>query len=129
MSFQNTLLRFKSRYTRMHDCILFKSNTENVIPSNPNNVAWNLSSWNLTNEELQILSYGLNDSLAAHLSSDDALPSIESVWYQLTRKNFLKDNCHYINRIKNCQQAFICSLIDLDNWKVFKYKKQLPVTK
>ena len=64
---------------------------------NPNHVAWNLSSQYLTNEEYDILWYGLNLGLATNLSCNDVLPSMDSVCDQLTRKNVPKENYHSIN--------------------------------
>ena len=64
---------------------------------NPNHVVWNLSSQYLTNEEYDILWYGLNLGLATNLNCNDVLPSMDSVCDQLTRKNVPKENYHSIN--------------------------------
>ena len=119
----------KSRHARKCNCLLNKNNAENGIQSNPNNVVWNLSSRSLANEEYDVLSYGLNLGLATNLSCNDVLPSMESVWDQLTRNNFLKENYHSINRAKNSLRAFAFNLINLDNQKVFKGKRKLQVIK
>ena len=95
-----------SRHARKCNCLLNKNNAENGIQSNPNNVVWNLSSRSLANEEYDVLSYGLNLGLATNLSCNDVLPSMESVWDQLTRNNFLKENYHSINRAKNFCRKF-----------------------
>ena len=60
----------KSRYARKYNCLLNKNSAENGIQSNPNNVVWNLSSRSLTNEEYDVLSYGLNHGLATNLATD-----------------------------------------------------------
>ena len=96
----------KSRHARKCNCLLNKNNAENGIQSNPNNVVWNLSSRSLTNEEYNVLSYGLNNGLATSLSCNCRLISMESVWDQLTRNNFLKENYHSINRAKNFCRKF-----------------------
>ena len=93
------------------------------------NVVWNLSSRNLTNEEFDVLSYGLNHGLATNLSCNDVLPSMGSVWDQLTRKNLLKENYHSINQAKNCLRALAFNLIHLDSQKVFKDKRKLHTIK
>ena len=112
---------------RKYNCLLIKSNAENGIQSNPNNIVWNLRSRNLANEKYDVLSYGLNHGLATNLSCDDVLPSMKSVWAQLTRDNLLKGNYHSINRAKNCLRALNFNLIDLDNQKVFKDKRKVQV--
>ena len=119
----------KSRHARKYNCLLSKSNAENSIQSNPDNVVWNLSSWNLTNEENDVLSHGLNHGLATNLSCNDVLSSMESVWDQLTRSSLLKENYHSINRTKNCMWGLAFNLIDLDYERVFKDKKKLQIIK
>ena len=57
----------KSRHARKYNCLLHKSNVENGIQSNPNNVVWNLALSNLANEEYDVLSYSLNHGLATNL--------------------------------------------------------------
>ena len=59
------------RHARQYNCLLNKSNAENGIQSNPNNVVWNLSSRNVTDEDYGVLMYGLNRGLAASLSCND----------------------------------------------------------
>ena len=118
-----------SRHARKCNCLLNKNNAENGIQSNPNNVVWNLSSRSLANEEYDVLSYGLNLGLATNLSCNDVLPSMESVWDQLTRNNFLKENYHSINRAKKSPRAIAFNLINLDNQKVFKDKRKLQIIK
>ena len=119
----------KSRHARKYNCLLNKSNAENGIQSNPKNVAWNLSSQNLANEEDDVLSYDLNNSLATNLSCNDVLPSMESVWDQLTRNNLLKENYHSINQAKSCLRALAFNLIHFNNQEVFKDKRKLQVIK
>ena len=119
--------KVKSRHARKCNCFLSKSNAENDIQSNPNNVVWNLSSRNLINEEYDVLSYSLNHGLTTNLSCNDVLPSMESVWDQLARNSLLKENYHSI--AKNCLRALAFNLINFDNQKVFKDKKKLQVIK
>ena len=112
----------KSCHARKHNCLLNKCNAENGIQSNPKNVVQNLSSRNKTNEVYDVLLYALNHGHATNFSSKDVLPSIESVWDQLSRNNLLKENCYSINRAKNCLRALVSNLIDLDNQNVLKMK-------
>ena len=75
------------------------------------------------------MSYGLSNGLATSLSCNDVLISMDSVWDQLTRNNFLKENYHSINRAKNSPRAIAFNLINLDNQKVFKDKRKLQIIK
>ena len=119
----------KSCHARKYNCLLNKSNTEYGIQSTSNNAVWNLSSRNLTNKEYDVLLYGSSHGLATNPSCNDVLPSVGSVWYQLTRNNVLKENYHSFNPAKNCLRALAFNLIDVDNQKVSKDKRKLQVTK
>ena len=57
------------------------------------------------------------------------LPSIESVWDQLTRNSLLKENYHSVNYHSIILRELAFNLIDLDNQKVFKDKKKIQVIK
>ena len=109
------VVEVKSCHARKYNCLLNK------------NVVCNLSSGDLTNEEYEVLLYGLNHGLATNLSCNDVLPSMESVWDQLARNSLLKENYHSI--AKNCLRALAFNLINFDNQKVFKDKKKLQVIK
>ena len=119
----------KSCHARKCNCLLNKSNAEYGIQSTSNNAVWNLSSRNLTNKEYDVLLYGSSHGLATNPSCNDVLPSVGSVWYQLTRNNVLKENYHSFNPAKNCLRALAFNLIDVDNQKVSKDKRKLQVTK
>ena len=119
----------KSRHVRKYNCLLNKSKAGNVIQSNPKNVVWNFSSRHLTSEEYDFLWHGLNHDLSTNLRCNEVLPSVESVWDQLTRNSLLTENYHSINGAKNCLRALAFNLINLDNQKVLKDKRKLQVIK
>ena len=123
------VVQVKCCHARKYNCLLSKSNAESGIQSNPNNVVWNISSPNLTREEFDVLSYGLNHGFATNFSCNDILPSMESIWDQLIRNSLFRENCHSINCAKNSMRALASNLIDLDNQRVFKDKKKLQFIK
>ena len=83
----------------------------------------------MTNDEYDVLSYGLNHSIASKHYTNDVLPCMESVWDQLTRNKLLKDNYYNINRAKNCLRALAFNIIDLEDKRIFKDKKKLEIIK
>ena len=97
----------------------------------PNNTIWNLTARVLSNEEYQVLCYGLNHGLATYQKQNDILASVETVWDQINKKNICKETQNHIERAKNSLRALAFSLIDLDldNYQVFKDKKKLEVIK
>ena len=61
----------KARHARKYNFLFNKISVENGIQSNPNNVVWNSSSRNVTDEDYGVLMYGLNRGLAANLNCND----------------------------------------------------------
>ena len=53
---------------------------EEGVKENPNNTIWNLITRVLSNEEYQVLRYGLNHGLATYQKQNDILAPVESVW-------------------------------------------------
>ena len=54
---------------------------EDGIKKNANNTIWNLVSQTLSNDEYQVLHYGLNHGLATHKKETDILANAESIWH------------------------------------------------
>ena len=97
---------------------LFKKKQEDGLKKNPNNVIWNLTSGILSNEERQVLHYGLNHGIATNLKESDILASAESVWDQISRNNICKESHYHIERAKNSLRALAFNLVDFDNNQV-----------
>ena len=108
---------------------LFKKKQEDGLKKNPNNVIWNLTSGILSNEERQVLHYGLNHGIATNLKESDILASAESVWDQISRNNICKESHDHVETAKNSLRALGFNLIDVDNNQVYKNKKKLEIIK
>ena len=102
---------------------------EEGVKENPNNTIWNLTTRVLSNEEYQVLCYGLNHGLATYQKQNDILASVETVWDQINKKNICKETQNHIERAKNSLRALAFSFIDLDNYEVFKNKRKLAAIK
>ena len=111
------------------DRLFKKKQEEDGLKENPNNVIWNLTSRRLSNEECQILRYGLNHVIATNLKESDILASAESVWDQISRNNICKESHYHVERANNSLQALAFNLIDFDNNQVYKDKKKLEIIK
>ena len=83
----------------------------------------------LSNEECQILRYGLNQGIATNLKESDILASAESVWDQISRNHICKESHYHVKRAKNTLRALAFNLIDFDNNQVYKDKKKLEIIK
>ena len=102
---------------------------EEGVKENPNNTIWDLTTRFLSNEEYQVLRYGLNHGLATYQKQNDTFAFVESVWDQANEKNICKDTQNDIEGDKNSLRALAFSLIDLDNCQVFKDKRNLEIIK
>ena len=111
------------------DRLFKKKKEEDGLKENPNNVIWNLTSRTLSNEEWQILHYGLNHGIATNLKESDILASAESVWDQISRNNICKESHYHVERAKNSLRALAFNLIDFDNNQVYKDKKKPEIIK
>ena len=92
------------------------------------NTIWNLTARVLSNEEYQVLCYGLNHGWAA-CQKTKRNSSVESVCDQIDKKNICKETQNYIEIARNLRRALAFSLIDLDNCQVFRDKKKLEIIK
>ena len=83
------------------DNLFEKKQQEDGLENNPNNIIWNLTSRALSNEEYEVLRYGLNHGLATHQNTSDIIATAESVWDQISRQNLCKETHSHIKRAKN----------------------------
>ena len=111
------------------DRLFNKKQEEDGLKDNPNNVISDLTSRILSNEECQVLRYGLNHGITTSLKESDILASAESVCNQMLRNNICKELHYHVERAKNSLQALAFNLIDFDNNQVYKDKKKLEIIK
>ena len=116
-------------HNKKFDSLSKKKQKEDGIEENPNNIICNLTSRTLSNDEYQVLRYGLNHGLATHQKETDILANAESIWDQINRNNVCKESNNHVERAKNSLRAMTFSLIDLENKQVFKDKKKLDTIK
>ena len=83
----------------------------------------------LSNEEFQILRYGLNHVLATNPKESDILASAESVWDQISRNNIGKESHYHVEKTKNSLRDLAFNLIGFDNKQVYKDEKKLEIIK
>ena len=111
------------------DRLFNKKQEEDGLKDNPNNVISDLTSRILSNEECQVLRYGLNHGITTSLKESDILASPESVCNQMPRNNICKELHYHVERAKNSLEALAFNLIDFDNNQVYKDKKKLEIIK
>ena len=92
---------------------------------NPNELIWNFSGENLTNEEEATLKYGLKHGVANRPNENDIMASAEAFWQQINSKGLCRDGPVFARQAKNQLRALAFNLINLDEKQFFKDKKKL----
>ena len=114
-------------HDKKFDSLCKKKQQEDGIKENPNNTIWNLTSRTLSNDEYQVLRYGLNHGLATHQKETDILANAESIWDQINRNNVCKESNNHVERAKNSLRAMKFSLIEIENKQLFKLLSLLNI--
>ena len=119
----------KVTHNKKLDKLFNKKQEQDGLKENSNNVIWNLTSRILSNEEYQILSYGLNHGIATNLKESGTLASAESVCDQISRNNICKESHYHVERAKNSLESLAFNLIDFGKNQVYKDKRKLEIIK
>ena len=82
---------------------------------NPHRLITNLTDITLTNEEVEVLTLGLNHGVALRPKQEDILPAIEGLFSRIKESQLIKDNYMAPERIKNALRSFAWNLVDLDD--------------
>ena len=73
----------------------------NVIGMKSIGISYSISFKNLSNEQYEVLRYGLNHGLATHQNTSDIVAAAESVWNQINRQSLWKETHSHTERVKN----------------------------
>ena len=96
------------------DKILTDERTQNRIYTNPDVTITSLSSRTLTNEEHEVLKYGLKHGIATKPKENDIFALAEDIYDQINRKELSKENQTSVQRLKNSLGAFTFNILDID---------------
>ena len=118
-----------ARHEKKFDNLLKEKSTKDGTCDNPNQTIWNLSSHVLTNEEYQLLQYGLKHGLASKPRDNDILASAEALWDQIETKNLCKDGAYYQRTAKNSLRAMAFNIINLEDRQIYKDKAKVKIIK
>ena len=73
----------------------------NVIGMKSIGISYSISFKNLSNEQYEVLRYGLNHGLATHQNTSDIVAAAESVWDEIYRQSLWKETHSHMERAKN----------------------------
>ena len=95
------------------DSVIKEKNKENKIQENLNPVATNLSSHDLSNEELSILKFGLKHGLATRPNESNILSYTKDIWEQIEKANICCNEMCSKAKIKNSLRGLAFNLIKI----------------
>ena len=73
----------------------------NVIGMKSIGISYSISFKSLSNEQYEVLRYGLNHGLATDQNTSDTVAAAESVWDQINRQSLWKETYSHMERAKN----------------------------
>ena len=115
------------RHQKKLDSLIKEKNKENNIHENPNPVVTNLSSHDLSNEELSILKFGLKHGLATRPNESDILSYAEDIWEQIEKANICRSEMYSKAKIKNALRGFAFNLINIDETGIFRDSNKVRI--
>ena len=96
---------------------------------NPNKLITNLADIELSNEEVEILTLGLNHGLALRPREEEIIPAIEGLFYRLKESNVIKKNYMATERVKYALRSFAYNILDLEDKNFYKDSKKTKIIK
>ena len=116
----------KKTHNKKFDSLYKKKQQEDGIKENPNNTIWNLTSQTFSNDEYQVLSYGLNHGWQ-HIKKRHSCKFRIDLGSNYLLKKVCKETNNHVERAKTSLRAMAFSLIDLENKQISKDKKKLDI--
>ena len=97
------------------------------IHNNPNDLITNLTNVTLSNNEIEILKYGLKHGLAIRPKESEMIVIMEDIYEQILWYNAIKDSYISQERLKTALKAFTFNYLDIDDKRYIQDSKSLKV--
>ena len=123
------LQKAREIHDKKFDRLLFDKRIREGICSNPNTLITNLTSFDLTDEEVEILKYGLKHGIAIRPKEPEMFAIAEDIWNQISTKNAYKDNFSSPQRIMTLLRGFTFNYLSIDDKQYSIDKKRLDTLK
>ena len=95
------------------------------IHPNANITITNLSNRVLSDDEYEVLRYGLKHGVAAKPKENNVFKFAENIFDQINQKGLCKDNLNSVQRLKNTLRSFSFNVLDSDDKWVYRDSKKL----
>ena len=97
------------------------------IQNNSNDLITNLTNVTLSNNEIEILMYGLNHGLAIRPKESEMIVIMEDINEKILRHNAIKDSCISQEKLKSILKAVTFNYSDIDDQHYYHDSKSLKV--
>ena len=92
---------------KKHDALIVNKRITDGIKKNPNNVITNLARFELTDDEVKVLNFGLKQSALSRPKESEMVSTMEYIWEKIDNNDILKDN----HMTKEYKQFYVLSHI------------------
>ncbi|XP_066930298.1 uncharacterized protein [Clytia hemisphaerica] len=96
----NICKKTKSRHQKKLDALIINKRVLDGIAPNPNNIITNLTNFELTETEIEVLRLGLKHGVLLRPKESEMIVIAEDIWYQINRKNALQDKYFSKHRVQ-----------------------------
>ena len=123
----NKLVEIQIRHGRKLNNLIMEKRIQEGIHNNPNNLITNLTNVTLSNNKIEILKYGLKDSLAIRPKESEMIVIMEDIYEQILRHNVIKDSYISQERLKTALKGYTFNYLDVDDKRYIHDSKSLKV--
>ncbi|XP_066913068.1 uncharacterized protein [Clytia hemisphaerica] len=111
----NICKKTKSRHQKKLDALIINKRVLDGIAPNPNSIITNLTDFELTETEIEVLRLGLKHGVLLRPKESEMIVIAEDIWYQINRKNALQDKYFSKHRVQTALKSFTYNYLDLDS--------------
>ena len=108
----------KSRHNKKLDALVINKRIFDGIKPNPNNVITNLTDFELSEEEIELLQLGLKHGILIRPKESEMIAVMEDVYDQLVRQKAFTDHHIAKHRVQTALKSCTYNYLDLD-FKLF----------
>ena len=123
----NKLVEIRMRHERKFNNLIMEKRIQEGISNNPNEFITNLTNVTLSNNEIEILQYGVKHGVATRPRESEMIVIVEDIYEPILRHNAIIDDHILQERLKTTLKAFTFNYLDIDDKRYFHDSKLLSV--
>ena len=116
-----------ARHQKKHDTSIVNKRITDGIKKNPNNVITNLTRFELIDDEVEVLNFGLKHGVLSRPKESEMVATMEYVWEEIDNNNILKENHMTKQRVQTALRAFTHNYLDFESKDYHLDRKRMIV--